>query len=169
MKAVAREVDHMQAELTIERIERRLSLDEISDAEWLDTTAETDDEGRLRIVTSCRYSDEDVVQYGAETVTAWIHEDRRRYQAFGQDWWFVNAQAVAVLGVTVKDERIGTVEVASGCLGGAESDAPPSYYGEITDELVAELTAQLKAQGLNIPEDVDTPFVCSDPCVVRAL
>lgn len=159
----------MQAELTVERVERRLSLDEVSDGEWLRTEAETDEDGQLRIVESCRYSDEDVVTYGAEQVQRWIEEDMRRYDTFGDSWWFVDALAVAVIGVRVGEAQIGTFEVASGCIGGVESDAPLSYYGEVTDELVAELREQLQAQGLSIPEDLDTPLVCSDPCVVQAL
>lgn len=159
----------MQAELTVERIERRLSPDEISDADWLATEIETDSEGRLTIVKSCRFSNEDIAKYGAAQVQAWIEEDHRRYDLLGQDWWFVDALAVAIIGVHAGKVQLGTFEIFSGCVGGVESDAPREYLDELTGELVTELKEQLVGQGLIVPEGLDTPLVCSGSCLVDAL
>jgi hypothetical protein len=159
----------MQAELRVERIERRLSLDEVADADWLRTETDTSDNGQLRIVKSCRYSNEDIRTYGAAQVQEWVDEDHRRYAGLGEDWWFVDALAVAVIGVQAGEEQLGTFTIFSGCVGGIESDAPLSYYDELTHELVGELKEQLAAQGLSIPENLETPYVCSQPCLVQAL
>lgn len=159
----------MQATLQLERIERRLSPDEISDADWLRTETETTEDGQFRIVKSCRYSEDDVDKYGAAQVREWVAEDQRRYKGLGDDWWFIDAQTVAIIAVEVGEEQLGTFEISSGCVGGVESDAPREYLGELTDELIAELREQLQAQGLSIPEDLETPYVCSQPCLVQAL
>lgn len=159
----------MQAELSVERIERRLSLDEVSDADWLRTETETTEDGQLLIVKSCRLSNGDVAKYGHEQVQAWIDEDQRRYQRLGDEWWLLNAQAVAVVAVMAGTERLGAIEISSGSVGGIESDAPREYYDELSGELVSELKEQLLEQGLSIPDDVAMIYVCSDPCLVPAL
>lgn len=157
----------MAATLQLERIERRLSTDEVSDAEWLRTETDADDDGQPHIVSSWRYGDNDIATYGASQVEAWIAEDHSRYQAFGDSWWFVDAQAVAVIGVHVGEEKLGTVELTSACVGGIESDAPVGYYDELTGELIEELKEQLMAQGLLVPDGVEAPYVGPVPWLVE--
>ena len=83
----------MNATLTVERIERRLSIDMTSDAEWLRTETQTFG-GELQIVDSMRYSDETSPSMEPEQVQAWIAEDHRRYTDFQNgEWWFRSAQA----------------------------------------------------------------------------
>jgi len=155
----------MTATLQLERIERRLSIDEVSDAEWLRTETGADD-GQLHIVSSWRYGDSDIARYGAARVREWIAEDHSRYHSFGDSWGFVDAQAVAVIGVHVRDEKLGTLELSSACVGGIESDAPVDYYDELTDELIEDLKQQLAEQGLPVHDRVDTPYVGTVPWLV---
>lgn len=158
----------MQTELRVERVERRLSLDEISDAEWLRTETGTDDDGQLRIVRSWRYTDEDVAKYGAAQVSQWIMEDHRRLAGFGRNWWFACVQAVAVVGVYAVDRRVGEVEVGSMGVGGVESDAPKDHYDELSAEELSELRDELLGYGLTTPEDADIPYACSESWIVQS-
>jgi len=157
----------MIATLQLEHIERRLSMDEVSDAEWLRTEAGADDDGQLHIVNSWRYCDSDIARYGAAQVREWIAEDHSRYYSFGHSWGFVDAQAVAVIGVHFRDEKLGTLELSSACVGGIESDAPVDYYDELTDELIEDLKQQLTEQGLLVPDRVQTPYVGTVPWLVE--
>ena len=159
----------MQATLTLEAIQRRLSVDPISDAEWLRTTADTAD-GHLKILASMRYSAEDVHQYGAAQVREWIAEDERRYQAFGEgEWWFVEAQAVAVIGVHLGEERVGQVLFCSSVIGGLESDAPREHLDEMTEVLVREVKEELSARGFTDLDEVETPYRLSEAWVADAV
>ncbi|MEN6547897.1 MAG: hypothetical protein ABFE07_17815 [Armatimonadia bacterium] len=156
----------MQVELRVERVERRLSLDDISDAEWLRTESATTDDGRLHIVKSWRYSDEDIAKYGAAQVSAWIVEDHRRLAEFGRDWWFVHLEAVAVVGVYAGETRIGEVEVRSLGIGGVESDADRSHFDDLSAEELSQLRDELQGYGLAMPADDDIPYVCSESWLV---
>jgi hypothetical protein len=157
----------MQAELRVERIERRLSPDEVSDADWLRTETDTTADGQLRIVESCRYSDDDVAVYGGEQVQAWIDADHRRREGLQRDWWFLDAAAVAVIGVHTGDERIGEIEVASSHLGGIESDAPVDHLLDVTADLFAELKDELRRVGLTVPDAMDGPLVPTESWLVQ--
>lgn len=153
----------MTATLQLERIERRLYMDEVSDAEWLRTQTDAGDDGQLHIVSSLRYGDNDIATYGAAQVREWIAEDHGQHQSFGDSWGFVDAQAVAVIGVHVGEEKLGTFELSSACVGGTESDTPVEYYDELTDELAEDLKKQLTEQGLLVPERVEAPYVGTVP------
>jgi hypothetical protein len=159
----------MQADLILERIERRLSVDPVTDAEWLRTEAKTVMEHglrTLRIINSMRYSDEDVRQFGAAQVRAWIDDDHRCYDAFQRgEWWFLDACAVATIAVFVGREKVGSFEVMSSCLGGIESDAPRSHLDEITDEMVGELREQLRGWGFAEVDAVEADYVVEDDCI----
>ena len=163
------EMTRMQPMLRIERLERRLSPDLTSDAEWLRTDARTVCEGgqyRLRIINSMRYTDEDVRQFGAAQVRAWIDDDHRCYDAFQRgEWWFLDACAVATIAVFVGREKVGSFEVMSSCLGGIESDAPRSHLDEITDEMVGELREQLRGWGFAEVDAVEADYVVEDDCI----
>jgi len=148
----------MPTELRVERVERRLSVDEVSDAEWLRTQTETGDDGQLRIVSSWRYSDDDVAKYGAAQVSQWIMEDHRRLGGFGRDWSFFHLEALAVVGVYAGDRRIGEVEVRSMGVGGIESDAPKEHLDDLSAAELSELRDELLGYGLTMPADKTIPY-----------
>lgn len=157
----------MQTELRVERVERRLSLDEVSDASWLRTQTETTDDGQLRIIESCRYDDQDVAQYGAAQVSQWIMEDHRRLAGLGRDWWFVHLEAVALVGVYAADKRIGEIEVRSMGVGGIESDASKQHYDDLSAEELSELRDELLGYGLTMPGDETIPY-CVENWILQA-
>ena len=159
----------MQATLVVERIERRLSLDPISDAEWLRTRMDTSG-GRLRIVESMRYSDDDIQTYGAAQIRAWVAEDHQRYDAFQRgEWWFVDAFATAIIGVYLGEERVGQTRYCSSLVGGLESDAPRDWLDDMTEPLVAEVREGLAGGGFTGLEGVETPYVLSEPWIAPAI
>ncbi len=159
----------MNATLTVERIERRLSIDMTSDAEWLRTETQTFG-GELRIVDSMRYSDEDVAQYGPEQVQAWIAEDHRRYTDFQNgEWWFLDAQAFAIIGVDLAGERVGRIRSSSMIVGGIESDADRAYLDELTDALITEVREELAARGFTDLDQIETPYVPSETWIASAI
>ena len=160
----------MQARLVVERIERRISVDTVSDAEWLRTEAETTDEGGLRILDSVRYSDDDVREHGAAQVREWIAEDHRRYRGFQEgEWWFLDVCAVAVIGVHLDEDRIGQVGLGSVAVGGIGSDTSREYLDEMTGILVTEVKDELTARGFIGLDEVETPLVVSEPWVADAV
>jgi len=152
----------MTVELRVERVERRISMDEISDAEWLRTQTVTDDDGQLHIVHSWRYGDGDVAKYGPERVSQWIMGDHRRLADFGRGWWFVHLEAVATVGVFAGDKRIGEVEVRSLGIGGVESDASRDHYDDLAAEELSQLRDELQGYGLTMPDDHDIAYVCTE-------
>ena len=159
----------MQATLVLERIERRLSVDPILDCDWLRTTADTA-EGHLRILASMRYCEEDVRKYGAAQVRAWIAEDQRRYEAFGEgEWWYLDAYATAIIGVHLGEERIGQVRYCSMVLGGIESDSPREYLDEVTAVLVTEVKEELRSRGFTDLDEVETPYALSEHWIAAAI
>ena len=127
----------MNARLQLDRIETHINPDPISDADWLLTEI---DLTSGRIHHSWRYGDDDVARFGLAQVLEWIAEDHARHAAFTRgDWGFVCLEAVAVVGISVGDARVGTMQVAGPTLGGVESDA-----GEHIRELAADLVAELR-------------------------
>ena len=159
----------MQATLTLERIERRLSVDMISDADWFLTRVDTSG-GQLRIVESMRFTDEDVRTYGAAQIREWIAEDHRRYEAYERgDWWFLDAYATAVIGVYLGEERVGQVLYCSPVIGGIESDAPREYLDEMTQVLVTEVKEELADRGFEGLDEVEVRYVLSEAWIVDAV
>ena len=163
------EVSQVQANLVLERIERRLCVDTISDCDWLRTTADAA-EGHLRILASMRYSEEDVHRYGAAQVREWIAEDQRRHEAFQEgEWLYLDICATAIIGVHLGEERIGQIGYCSMTVGGIESDSPREHLDEMTEVLVTEVKEELAARGFVIPADMPTPYVLSESWVADAV
>jgi hypothetical protein len=154
----------MNAELRVARIERRVSLDTISDCDWLLTELDGD-----RVVESMRYEDGDIATYGLRKVRGWVAEDGDRYRSFGESWWFLDMQAVAIVEVVVSDKVIGQFGYCSMLIGGIESDASRDYLDEMSGILVREVTETLADLGLTIPDGIDTPYVQGDPWLAEAL
>lgn len=160
----------MKAEVTLERIEVRLSLDGTADVDWLRTETAMTDDGQLRILKSSRYGDADVRKYGADRVQRWIEEDHERLAALERgDWWFVCAEAVAVAAVSAGADLMGEIEIASAILGGIESDASWDYYQDINRELAADVRQDLTKHGVPCPNGIAITHVSSDPWLVPAL
>jgi len=153
----------MNVSLHLKHIERRISLDPISDANWLRTKLENG-----HIVESMRFSDEDIAKYGLEQVKAWIEEDHRRLRGFEDgDWWFVHVEVVAVVGVMLEDRELGRIEVLPSCVGGVESDSQQCAFEELTQDLVAELKSGLGELGFSDMDSVETVDVRSEEWVMR--
>ena len=159
----------MQATLIVERIDRRLAVDSTSDADWLLTRVDAA-EGRLRIVESMRYTDEDVQEYGEAQVRAWIADDHRRHDDYQRgNWWFVDACATAIIGVFIGEERISQFGYCSMTVGGIESDAPRDYLDEMTETLVTEVKEELVSRGFSDLDEVETPYLLSESWVAAAI
>jgi hypothetical protein len=140
----------MNASVHLKHLERRISLDPISDANWLRTKLESG-----HIVESMRFTDADIAKYGLEQVKAWIEEDHRRLRGFEDgDWWFVDLQVVAVLAVMLDDRELGQIDVLSACVGGIESDCPQCHISELTQDLVGELKTGLRELGFTDADGV---------------
>lgn len=133
----------MNATLQLNRIEPRISTDPISEPDWLLTEMDGD-----RIVSSARYSDTDVAQYGLERVREWIAEDHAHVEAWRRGQWeFVAIRLVAVVEVTAAERQVGTLEIDGPALCGIESDAGDEYMSSIIDDLSSEFVAELSDLG----------------------
>jgi len=154
----------MNATLRVTRIEPRVSLDTISDCDWLLTEMDGD-----RIVESMRYGDSDVVAHGLHQVRGWIAEDGERYRSFGESWWFLDLQAVAVIEVVLGGQVIGQFGFCSMVFGGIESDAAKDYFDEMSGILVREVIEGLADFGLSVPDGVDTPYVQDEAWLTETL
>lgn len=160
----------MQAEVTLKKIEVRLSLDGTADGTWLHSETACTDDGQLRIIKSSRYGDADVSTYGVDCVRRWIAEDHERLDALRRgDWWFVCAEAVAVALVSVGDDPLGEIEIGSAVLGGIESDASWDHYKEISQELAADVRQELTERSIPCPNGIAVTHVSSDHWLVPAL
>lgn len=91
------------------------------DLSWLITEYELTPD--LRIISSCRYSDETILEYGEEQVLAWILEDHARHRAHGDSWHMVGVRAVAEVVV-----RGAIITVQTPGIWGIESDSDEEYF-----------------------------------------
>ena len=103
-----------------------------------------------RIVSSARYSDDDVAQYGLERVREWIAKDHARHQAWRRGQWeFVAMRLVAIVEVTVTGREVGTLEIDGPALCGIEGDAGDEYMSSVIDDLSAEFMSELTDIGFD--------------------
>lgn len=146
----------MKAEMNLHHIERRISPDPLSDAEWLRTKLQ----GR-RILQSQRYSDADIAKYGLKQVKSWVAEDHERLAALDRgEWQFMDLELVAIGSLSVGQHELGQVEVLHSCVGGIESDCG-EYLDELTGELLDEMLHEL--QGIGFATTTDLPIVDAVP------
>ena len=94
------------------------------DLSWLITECELTPD--LRIISSCRYSGETILEYGEEQVLEWILEDHAQYSTYGDSWHMVGVRAVAKIVV-----RGAIITVQTPGLWGVESDSAEEYFDEI--------------------------------------
>ena len=132
----------MNAAIALHHIERRISPDPVSDAEWLRTKLQGN-----HIVQSQRYSDGDIAKYGLKQVKQWIAEDHRRLAGLDRgEWEFMDLELSAVATLTVGQQDLGQVKVLHSCVGGIESDCG-EYLDELTRELADEMLHELHDMG----------------------
>ena len=94
------------------------------DLSWLITECELTPD--LRIISSCRYSGENILEYGEKQVLEWILEDHARYRAYGDSWHMVGVRAIAKI---VVHGAIITVQTPG--LWGIESDSDEIYFNAV--------------------------------------
>ena len=94
------------------------------DLSWLITECELTPD--LRIISSCQYSGEDILEYGEEQVLAWILEDHARCRAYGDSWHMVGVRAVAEVVV-----RGAIITVQTPGIWGIESDSDEEYFNAV--------------------------------------
>ena len=129
----------MNAQLSLSRIEPRLSADPVSEPDYLVTTFDGKNIGQ-----SMRYSDADIAEYGIDRVRKWVAEDQARYEAWRRDEWnFTDLRLVAVIEVSAGGQQIGTLQIDGPSLGGIESDAGSEYMLSVVGELVEEFRPEL--------------------------
>jgi hypothetical protein len=146
-----REIGRFRVEL-IAKTPRELDLS------WLVTSAHRDGD-RLRIVDSCRYTNADVQEYGADTVTRWINEDRRHMAEIVRSYLgmqetprvFVASARVVLMN---HDIELGQSSRLYGCIYdswadfvGYEEGRTPwnGYAGDLVAEAMADARAELGA------------------------
>lgn len=94
------------------------------DLSWLVTECELTPD--LRIISSCRYSDETILEYGEEQVLEWIAEDHAQYRTYGDSWHMVGVRAVAEVVV-----RGSIITVQTPGIWGIESDSDEEYFNAV--------------------------------------
>jgi len=94
------------------------------DLSWLITECELTPD--LRIISSCRYSDETILEYGEEQVLEWIAEDHAQYRTYGDSWHMVGVRAVAEVVV-----RGAIITVQTPGIWGIESDSDEEYFNAV--------------------------------------
>lgn len=133
----------MNAQLTISRIEPRVSPDPASEPDYLLTEMDGN-----RVIKSMRYGDADVASHGLERVREWVAEDLQRYRDWeGDRWRYLDVRLVAVVEVSADGRQVGTLEVDGPVLGGVESDAGHEYMSQIVAELAEEFRHELADMG----------------------
>ena len=125
-------------------------IDEYPDLSWLETVQ--DEEGN--IVSSYRYTNDDIKTYGREQIQKWIDEDHARLKAYGRDWHCLGVRAKATVYIPAPGGDgfiIQTIE--SPGVWGIESDAEESYFEEIFRDEIGVLRHMLESfnvAGLNL-------------------
>lgn len=94
------------------------------DLSWLVTEYELTPD--LRIISSCQYSNETILEYGEEQVLEWILQDHARVKAHGDSWHMVGVRAVAKIVV-----RGAIITVQTPGLWGIESDSDEIYFNAV--------------------------------------
>jgi hypothetical protein len=155
LERTGRRTSHINAQLSIGRVEARISPDPVSEPDYLVTTLDGS-----RVVESMRYGNGDVAQYGIQAVRQWAAEDLQRYQAWERDEWrFVDVRLVAIVEVSADERQVGRVEIDGPVLSGVESDAGEEYMNEIVGDLAGEFSAELTEVGFDTSHIRPSPMV----------
>lgn len=84
--------------------------------EFLKTDYEILEDGTLKIISSARYSNDTVDEYGKEQVLEWIKQDDKRYNEFKKGRVWLNcyhAEAVIYIPYGKKNQTIKTMHICS--------------------------------------------------------
>jgi len=123
-------------------------VDSNPDLSWLEhkyVFEGTDDNPRnLRIIDSCRYTQQDVNKYGSKKVLSWIRDDEHMMRTYGETWWYVGISAEAVVALPHKDSSSGcyVVTIQSDGVWGVDSD--PQHIKQIENELLEDIKQALR-------------------------
>lgn len=120
-------------------------IDENPDLSWLKTEMEGD-----KIVSSARYDDDDVKNYGIAKVKKWVAEDQKRLDTYGTEWVMTGIIAHAEVLIPKKTYPPSSqiVSLQSGGLWGIESDSDKSYLKSIKSDELEDLGDNLAAFGI---------------------
>jgi hypothetical protein len=134
---------------TVRRVWVEKVLDEIPDLSWLETKMEDG-----KIVSSARYTNDDIKKYGLAKVKEWVERDQQRLADYGRTWWMVGIIAKAEILIPKKTvpPTYQIQKLQSGGLWGIESDSDKSYFKEFADDELADLSENLKGFSLLTPE-----------------
>lgn len=132
-------------------------IDEYPNLNWLKTVQAEDG----TIISSCRYTDEDIKKYGLEKVQRWIDEDHERLESYGYAWWMIGIRAVAEINIPINNnsgECFVIQEIVTPGVWGIESDSEEAYFKEIFSEEVAFLHDMLEKLNVAGLEVLDQPL-----------
>ncbi len=125
-------------------------IDEYPDLDWLKTVQAEDG----TIISSYRYSNEDIKKYGVEKVQQWIDEDYERLESYGDKWWMEGVRAAAEIYIPAGDSFIIQLIQTPG-VWGIESDSEEVYFKEVFSDEVTVLRGMLEklnVAGLDVLE-----------------
>ena len=146
--------------IKIETIWTERVEDDNPDLKWLRSLYDTDEKV---IISSMRYSDTNIKEYGWEQVKEWMDEDNERLDAYGHDWNMVGIRAFARIQIPTgmgNNSRMMHTVYTSG-LWGIESDSDAPYFKEVEDDELDTLKTMLASMG--IPEaDIDRHIKVAD-------
>lgn len=148
-------------------------IDEYPNLNWLKTVQAEDG----TIISSCRYTDEDIKKYGLEQVQHWIDEDHKRLENYGYDWWIIGIRAVAEINIPISNSNgdcFVVQEIETPGVWGIESDSEEAYFKEVFSGEAAflrDMLEKLNVAGLEALEkplkhlaDVVEPAETLDTC-----
>jgi len=107
------------------------------------------------IINSCRYTNDDVKEYGWKKVKEWIDQDHHRLETYGDLWVCVGVEAIAYLSVLLKSGPKGFAicqTIKSGGVWGIENDSGTEYLREEGENELAQLRNILTALGMENTE-----------------
>lgn len=119
--------------------------DENPDLSWLESKIEDG-----KIVSSVRYTDDDIKKYGLAKVQKWVDEDTKRLDDYGKTWYMTGiiAKAEVLIPKKTVPPSYQVQKIQSGGLWGIESDSDAASLKEFVDEQLADLSENLDAMSL---------------------
>lgn len=120
-------------------------IDESPDLSWLETEMKDG-----KIISSARYTNDDIKTHGLAKVKKWIAEDHKRLDSYGTEWVMTGIIAHAEVLIPKKTipPSYQIVSLQSGGLWGIESDSDKSYLKSIKSDELEDLADNLAAFGI---------------------
>ena len=125
-------------------------IDDTPDLSYLET--EVDNDGK--IVSSCRYTNDDMVTYGKKKVLQWIENDRERLNNYGVTWHTVGIYATAEIKIPM-GSYFSVQTIRSGGLWSIESDSKEDYLQSVEEGEKENLIEILKSLNVSNLDDHD--------------